>query len=1292
LEFVGRVDEQVKVRGFRVEPGEVEAVLAAHPGVRSAVVAAFGEGADRRLAAYVVPADPAAGAPGAGLLRAFAGERLPEFMVPAVFTELAELPLTPNGKIDRTALPAPDGTRLKLDGFVAPSGAVEELLAGIWGEVLGVDRVGADDSFFQLGGHSLLATRVISRVRDVFGVELPLSALFDQPTVAGLAQVVEASAAAAPVPPVTAVRRDQLLPLSYAQQRLWFLDRLVPGSSEYNVPLPMQLRADLDIAALGAALSAVVSRHEVLRTRLVTGSHGVPHQVIDPPSPFPLPVADVSAEADPPAAARRLVAADAVAPFDLARGPLIRAVLIRLGTRDHVLALSMHHVVCDEWSARILHDELAEFYDAFRMGKPDPLPPLDAQYADFAVWQRAWLSGDVLEGQLAYWRDQLAGLPVLDLPTDRPRPPVRSTAGATTEFTVPVQTAEKLRVVARTGGATMFMTLLAAVAVVLGRHSGLDDVVVGTPVANRNRRETEGLIGFFVNTLVMRADLSGNPTFSELLGRVRKTALGAYAHQDLPFEQLVDALVIERDRSRTPLFQVLFSYVTGSAADDTGAAADADTRSDAGLVSLPAKFDLTVTIGERGGGLAGLVEYSTALFDAATVDRLAGHLVTVLEAVAADPGQRVGELPVLTAAERHQLLHEWNDTEWNETAAALPAVGGVHELVAAQAEKCPDRVAVVCGAATLTYRGLMERANQLAHHLRGMGVGTETVVGLCLERGVDMVLAVLAVWQAGSAYLPMDPAYPADLLRFMLADSNASVLIAHRGNTPELAVDTVVWLNDPAVQQALRVAPAQSPEVATHPGQLAYVIYTSGSTGRPKGVLSAHGGLLNRLAWMHGRYGLAPGERVLHKTPTTFDVSVWELVWPLTVGGCLVVAAPARHGDIDYLVRLIEDQRVGVTHFVPSLFHQLVRHEWARPMRCLRLVVCSGEALAADDVARFYTRHDEAAVENLYGPTEASIDVSYWRCERPGGGVDVPIGAPVANTWLFVLDGRLSPVPVGVTGELFIGGVQLARGYAGQPTLTAERFVADPFAGDGSRLYRTGDRARWRADGQLQFLGRIDHQVKVRGFRIEPGEIEAALVAHQKVRSAAVVAWGDDSDRRLVAHLVPVDHADGIPPVRELRDYLRRYLPEFMVPSVFTELSELPLTPNGKLDRAALPAPDGLRPELAGGFVVPVGAAEESLAGIWALVLGVDRIGAEDNFFELGGHSLLATQVISRIGTVFGIEIPLSAMFDWPTVRALARIVEDRILADIERMSEAEVCQALGIHQPAAEIGESGAS
>ncbi|WP_314413681.1 non-ribosomal peptide synthetase [Streptomyces sp. DSM 40484] len=1178
------------------------------------------------------------------------------YMDPSLFVELAALPLTPNGKIDRAALPAPDASRAGLDGFSEPSGATEELLAGIWAQVLGVERVGATDGFFDLGGHSLLATLAVSRIREAFGVEVSLAALFDAPTVRGLASVLDRSARDA-APPMTAVARDSALPLplSFAQQRLWFLDQLEPGSPEYNMSTRLRLTGDVDVTALRAALDAVVVRHEVLRTRLVADAEGVPHQLVDPPAPLPLRRLDVSDGDDPRGDAEALIIEEALTPFDLAQGPLVRATLVRLAPDEHVLALSMHHVAFDEWSDRVLQRELLALYEAFRAGEPDPLPPLALQYADFAAWQRNWLTGEVLDSQVDYWRANLAGVPVLDLPTDRPRRPVRSTDGSVARFSVPAETADALRRLSREHGTTMFMTLLAAFDVLLARYADTEDVAVGTPVANRNRAETEDLIGFFVNTLVMRTDLSGDPSFTEVLRRVRETALGAYAHQDLPFEQLVDDLVVERDRSRTPLFQALFGYTT----EGRGGPSVPGSR--------PVKFDLMVNLGEDEGALAGEIQYSTALFDAGTIERMAGHLVTLLQAVTVDADRRVGELPLLTAAERDLLLHEWTDT-----VAELPAVAGMHELIAGRAAATPDAVAVVSGELTLTYSQLMARANRLSHHLRGVGVGAESVVALCLERGPDMVAAVLAVWQAGGAYLPLDPDYPRERLEFMLADSGASTLVGHRAVAAGLAaggaMDAVVWLDDPDTRAELALLPATSPGVEAHPQQLAYVIYTSGSTGRPKGVQITHRGVLNRVSWMQDRHELGASERVLHKTPLTFDASVWELFWPLSNGAELVIAEPGRHGDLDYLVGLLESRQIAVVQFVPSLFKLFVSHTWPSSLPSLRAVFCGGEALSASDVAHFHTRNATAVVANLYGPTENTIDAASTVCRRPddgpGGTADwspgglVPIGEPLTNVWLLVLDDRLNPVPVGVAGELFIAGASLARAYGGRPALTAERFVADRYAGDGSRAYRSGDQVRWRADGRLEFLSRVDHQVKVRGFRIEPGEVEAVLAGHPAVRSAVVTTWGEAADRALVAHLVPDNPAEGIPATAELREHVRRSVPEFMVPSVFVEVAALPLTPNGKLDRAALPAPETGRTDV-DGFVAPSGAVEELLAGIWHGLLPVDRVGAEDNFFELGGHSLLATQIVSRVRDVIGAEIPLATLFDHPTVRGLATAIAE---------------------------------
>ncbi|WP_344591682.1 amino acid adenylation domain-containing protein, partial [Actinomadura vinacea] len=1051
-------------------------------------------------------------------------------------------------------------------------------------------------------------------------------------------------------------RPEGPIPLSFAQQRLWFLDQLEPGSAEYNVPMRVWWDGTLDVAALVAALDALVGRHEVLRTRLIADPDGSAHQVIDQPASLSLPIADVSTGPDPLRAAERLVAADAGAPFDLAAGPLIRACLIRLTAEEHVLALSVHHVIFDEWSAGVFRRELAALYEAFRSGGPDPLPPLEVQYADFAFWQRELLRGEVLDAQLSYWRERLAEVPVLELPLDQPRPPVRSTEGAATAFTVSAATAEGLRATARAGGASMFMTLLAAFDVLLARYCGADDIVVGTPVANRNRAETEDLIGFFVNALVMRTDLSGDPTFDEVVGRVRETALGAYAHQDVPFEQLVDTLVTERDRSRSPLFQVFFNYVEASGGGQAvadGARLDRDQA--VGPGTLSAKFDLVLTLGETGDGLAGTLEYSTALFDAATVERMAGHLVTLLDAVAADPGRHVAGLPVLTAAEGGRIL-----TEWNDTAAAVPEGGGVHELIVTRAAETPDAVAVVSGDVSLTYADLVRRADRLAGRLHDAGVGAESVVALCLERGLDMVVAVLAVWRAGGAYLPLDPGYPAERLAFMLSDSGAAVLVGHREVAAELAagaaVETAVWLDCPSVRDALETASPMTAEVTVVPGQAAYVIYTSGSTGRPKGVVVPHGGVVGLVTAQLLAFGTTGDDVVLQFAPFSFDASVWELVMALGAGATLTVAGTDERGEPELLAELVRRTGVTMATVPPSLLEVL------RPddLRGVRTLITAGERLEVGQAAAW---RGGRRLVNAYGPTESTVCASCAEVEDDGSP---PIGPPIANTRAYVLDRHLNPLPAGVPGELFIAGPQLARGYGGRFALTAERFVADPFAGDGTRMYRTGDRVRWLPDGRLDFLGRADEQLQVRGFRIEPGEVEAALAAHPGVRTAVVSAVGEGADRRLAAYLVPADQAEGIPPVGELRTFVSRRLPGHMVPAAFVELASLPLTPSGKIDRSALPAPDGARAGSAAAYVASSTEVERVLAEVWAQVLGVERVGVEDNFFELGGDSIMSIRVAAR-ARERGVHVTVAQLFDHQTITALASVAAARGTVEAEQ-------------------------
>ncbi len=1169
-------------------------------------------------------------------LRAHLKGRLPEYMVPSAFVAMEALPLTPGGKVDRRALPAPERTG-EVDAYVAPRTPTEEILTGIYAEVLGVERVGATDDFFALAGHSLLAMRLVSRVREALGTELPLRAVFEAPTVAGLAERVEAGARAV-APPIVPVPRDRPLPLSFAQQRLWFLDQLQPGSAAYNLPAALRLHGRLDAAALRKSLSEVVRRHESLRT-VFGGTGEEPVQVIREAAGVALPVTDLRVL---PVEARereilRLAAEEAARPFDLAAGPLLRSSLVRLDEEEWALLFTLHHVVSDGWSMEVLVREVSALYEGSR------LPALPVQYADYAVWQRGWLSGEVLEAQLAWWRRRLAGAPpVLELPTDRPRPTVQDGRGARVPFALSAETTHALGELSRRGGATLFMTLLAAWQLLLARHSGQEDVSVGVPVAGRGRVEVEGLIGFFVNTLVLRADLSGYPSFGELLGRVRETALGAFQHQDLPFERLVEELAPERSLSRSPLFQVTFALQNVEPA--------APWRSRLRVEPLggdreTAQFDLALSVEETEAGLRGALSHRMELFDRATAERMLARYTVLLEAVAADPARPVWEVEMLAPAERRQLLAEWSP------GASVPVEPpAVHEGVALQAERTPDAPAVAFGEETLTFRELVEGADRLAGRLRGLGVGPDTRVGVCLERSLDLPVALLAVLRSGGAYVPLDPGYPAERLAYMLADARVSVLL-----TTAALRDRFPGYDGPVLHpdQGEGEGPLR---VEVDPDHLAYVIYTSGSTGRPKGVAVPHRALASHLAWMGRAFPLGAQDRVLQKTPVSFDASVWEFWAPLLSGATLVVAPPEVHRDPGALARMVAQERITVLQVVPSLLGALLeeggREEGGMEEATeLRRLFCGGEALPAGMAARARALTG-AEVVNLYGPTEVCIQSVTHTYTGSETGVTVPIGRAVDGVRARVLDRAGAPVPAGVAGELHLGGVQLARGYLGRPELTAERFVPDALSGEaGARLYRTGDRVRRLADGTLEFLGRTDEQVKVRGFRIEPGEVEAALREHGGVREAAVVAREDASgERRLVAYVV------GEASAAELRAHLKGRLPEHMVPSAFVALDALPLTPSGKTDRRSLPAPE--RTGDVDAYVAPRTPAEEILAGIYAMVLKVDRVGATDDFFELGGHSLLAAQLISRVRDAFGVELPMRALFEAPTVAGLAERVK----------------------------------
>ncbi len=1163
-------------------------------------------------------------------------ERLPDYMVPAMFVELAELPLTPNGKVDRRRLPAPRSEAQALDEFVAPRTDLEELLAGIWAEVLKVSRVGVNDNFFELGGHSLLAVSMISRVRDALGVQLKVRSLFEAPTVARLARTVSQLHGNAAIPAITRVEREGHLPLSFAQERLWFLDQLEKESAFYNMPAAFRVSGTLNVEHLRSAFEALTMRHEVLRTTFAVVDEK-PVQVISPTPAVTFTVSDLR-ELDRDAREaemRRLTVEEVQRPFDLQSGPLLRVRLVQTGESEHVLLITTHHIVSDGWSMGILIRELTTLYDDFAFGRSSELARLPVQYVDYAIWQRQWLQNDLLEKQISYWRQQLAGMPaVLQLPKDRPRPAVQTSRGARRAAKFAPELTKALNELSRQHGATLFMTLLAAFETLLYRYSGQKDFAVGTPVAGRTAAEVEGLIGFFVNTLVMRADVSGQPSFVELLGRVRERAIEAYAHQDLPFERLVEAVQPERSLSHTPLFQVALVFQNAPLAQfDLSGLKFERLAAESGT----AKFDLTLFATERADSLYLAMEYNTDLFDEVRIERMLEHLQTLMESIVGKPEKLIEELELLSERERSQLLVEWNQTESEYRSEQL-----LHELFEAQAARNPEQVALVFGGAALSYGELNRKANQLAHYLQARGVGPEVLVGVCIERSLMMVVGLLGILKAGGAYVPLDPAYPAERVAFMLEDSNARVVLTEEKLLGLLGRAESICLD----RDWEKIEKEQETNLARQAAgeNLAYVIYTSGSTGRPKGVAIAHRSTAALLAWAGRVYSPEELSGVLASTSICFDLSVFELFVPLSYGGRVVLA-----GDVMQLLELDGTAAVKLVNTVPSAMTELVRLKGLP--QTVRTVNLAGEPLAGSLVDELYKTGHVRRVVDLYGPSEDTTYSTF--AERTAGG-PVTIGRPIANSRAYLLDGKLQPVPVGVAGELYLGGAGLARGYLNRPDLTAHVFVPDPFsARGGERLYRTGDLARYRADGQLEYLGRIDNQVKVRGFRIELGEIETAIKKHPHVSEALVLVREDEpGDRRLVAYVVP----DRDVSESQLKRHLEERLPDYMVPAMFVELAELPLTPNGKVDRRRLPAPRSEAQAL-DEFVAPRTDLEELLAGIWAEVLKVSRVGVNDNFFELGGHSLLAVSMISRVRDALGVQLKVRSLFEAPTVARLARTV-----------------------------------
>ncbi|HYB44046.1 MAG TPA: amino acid adenylation domain-containing protein [Candidatus Methylomirabilis sp.] len=1248
LDYLGRADGQVKVRGHRVELGEIEVALESHPALReAAVIAPLDSSIPGSLIAFVVARGDQS-LPTAEDLRLFLRTRLPAHMIPSDFILLDALPVTPNGKVDRSALAAATGTSIERGRVVTPPRTgLEESLARIWAGVLERGEIGVHDSFFELGGHSLLATQVISRVQQAFQVELAVRDLFEAPTVAGLAERIAArvgdgrSAAALAIRP----RADRgPAPLSFAQERMWFLHQLAPESAAYNVPAAIRVRGSLDGDALAAALREIVRRHEILRA-IFPAVGGRPVQV-STDREMELPVVDLRG-LDPAARearARALCREEASRPFDLVRGPVLRALLLRLDRDEHVLLLAMHHIVCDQWSFRVLGRELISLYAAHCAGQPSPLEPLRIQFADFASWQRQWLAGPVLETQLAYWRGHLGDtLSALELPADRPRPASPSYEGGWETRRLGPDLVAAVESLSRQERASAFMTLMAGFTALLARYSGQHDVVVGVPIANRNHLASEDLIGDLVNTLPLRADLSGDPTFREHLRRVRSALLDGYAHQDMPFDRLILELQPRRYTSHSPVIQVLMNLLNVPMPRDRLAELDWEPfLFDRGA----AQFDLTLTLDwDREGWLS--LEYSSDLFDRSTAARIVDHFEVILRAAAADPDRRVSEIPVLAAGDRELILGAWNQTAVPGEAASI------QELFEEQVDRTPGSVAVFDADGSLTYDELDRRANQLARHLRALGVGPDSLVGVCLERSRMNFVALVAVLKAGGAFLPLDPRYPAERLAFMLADSGAVVLVTDRDHAPATTPPAVrVVLVD---TDAPAIADQSDERLAGSGDGLAYAIYTSGSTGTPKGVLGRHRGAVNRFGWMWRAYPFGSREMSCQKTSTSFVDSIWETFGPLLRGVPTVVIPDHVVAEPRRLIAALAEHRVTRIVLVPSLLRAMLETEPDLGARLpdLRFWVSSGEALGSDLARRFRAAFPEAILVNLYGCSEAAGDSTFHEVGEVGTSATVAIGRPIDNTEMYVLDRKGQPVPIGVTGELYIGGDGLALGYLNRPELTAEKFVPDPFGGrPGARMYRTGDLARYRSDGTIEHLGRRDSQVKVRGVRIELPEVESALAADPGVAKAvAVVREEKTGDCRLVGYVVP---AGGARPA-DILDSMRRRVPAHMVPSALVLLDSLPLLPNGKIDRQSLPDPGALRTDMA---VAPRTATEAALAAIWSRLLGVREVGVRDDFFEIGGHSLLAAELVATIQDVFGTALPLRSLFEARTVEGLAALIE----------------------------------
>ncbi|WP_260850329.1 non-ribosomal peptide synthetase [Flavobacterium anhuiense] len=1238
IEYIGRKDNQVKIRGYRIELGEIENVLSSLPEIgQCCVLAREDEGGNKRLIGYVVTEGKLDKADLQDRLKS----SLPDYMIPLLWVELDQLPLTSNGKIDKKALPDPDNSDLSAQEYVAPRTDTERALAVIWQQLLGIEKIGIHDNFFELGGHSLLATRLVSLIRKELSIEIEIADVFEHTTIAALGAHVSVQSEGVLLPAIVVQEKPDRIPLSFSQERLWFLDQL-QGSTEYHIPTVLRLGGVVDALILEQTLKTIVSRHEVLRTLLLS-EDGIGYQQVISDKDWRLDQVKIADES----LLKNSLQDYLMIPFDLSKDYKLRACLYDLGDEGYVLACVLHHIVSDGWSGGILVREFMELYSALQSGRAAVLPELSLQYSDYAIWQRRYLEGAVLENQLLYWEAKLQGVATLSLPTDYPRPSVQSAAGSSVFLFLDKDLTESLRKLSQREGVTLFMVMLSAFKVLLSRYSGQDDICVGTPIANRTQSELEGMIGFFVNTLALRSDLSGNPEFKEVLSRVKQTTLDSYTHQLAPFERVVDRVVTTRDLSMSPLFQVMFDFHhdTENTSEESPIVEDL-VISGYDYTDATSLFDLMFSITEGDFDISVGINYCTALFDKTTIERMLLHYKELLVSVVGDIRQPINSLSMLSASESHQILDVFNDT-----FVDYPLDQTVVDLFEQQAEKTPDAIAVVYGAEELSYKALNEKSNQLGHYLREQGVVADSLVGICVDRSVNMLVGILGILKSGGAYVPVKPDYPSSRISYIAQDTGCFLMLVDKWSVDTMSAvlsDTKIVVLDDSAGEYIDCS-VEPLGMSYEPSSLSYVIYTSGSTGAPKGAMIEHSGLLNHLLVMIDDLAMDSTSVVAFTAPFTFDISVWQLLSGLLCGGRIAIYSESMILDTDDFQTALCSY--GVTHLqlVPSYILSLLESGSRKGLEDLRYFLVTGEAATVSLLESWFGLFPSIAVVNAYGPAEASDDVSLHIMQESPSGSVVPIGKPVANTQLYVVDAYGNLCPIGVVGELWVSGVGVGRGYLNREELTREKFMANPFK-EGERIYKTGDLVRWLSDGNLEFIGRKDNQVKIRGYRIELGEIENALSALEVVSHCCVMAKEDSNGaKRLVGYVVTEGKLDKT----DLQEQLKSSLPEYMVPTIWIELENMPLTSNGKVDRKALPDPENSDLSTKE-YVAPRTGTEKELAGIWQTLLGVEQVGVYDDFFELGGHSLLATRLVSMIRKELSIEVSIREVFEYTTIGALA--------------------------------------